>query len=305
MAGIEKWIEEHDGDLSDDIEDEHLWLPSTLPESDREEICRNDIARIEAKLRKGQCRDALDKLRKQLHTKSHFVKHRNLDLRGQQANTHVTSFLARFDSKINAAAAKYCVAWSALLELVGISELEREKEFQCLEAKDIVAPIDTMLGVRSTTGMRGRTRSERDTFRGFGQGYQTTLWIWLASGVWDDEVDGGLNDVLRVEWGKSHARAQRWNEEVYLLKEEMWQTRQFLAWRAKEWGSVATLSHQDAQIVAGAAAYANRQAAIQRVLLAHFTVLWGARVSANDTAGEDEITTYFAENEDDFDDDEG
>ncbi|KAG1907608.1 uncharacterized protein F5891DRAFT_1124516 [Suillus fuscotomentosus] len=298
MAGIEKWIEEHDGDLSDDIEDEHLWLPSTLPESDREEICRNNIARIEAELRKGQCRDALDKLRKQLHTKSHFIKHRNLDLRGQQANTRATSFLARFDSKINAAAAKYRVAWSALLELVGISELEREKEFQCLEVKDIVAPVDTMSGVRSTTGMRGRTRSEQDTFRGLGQGYQTTSWIWLASGVRDDEVDGGLNDVLRVEWGKSRVRAQRWNEEVYLLKEEMRRTQQFLTWCAKEWES-------DAQIVAGAAAYANRQVAIQHALLAHFTVLWGAGVSANDTAGEDEMTTYFAENEDDFDNDEG
>ncbi|KAG1740908.1 hypothetical protein EDB19DRAFT_1635066, partial [Suillus lakei] len=96
-----------------------------------------------------------------------------------------------------------------------------------------------------------------------------------------------------------------WNEEVHLLKEEMWRTRQFLAWRAKEWESVANLLHQDAQIVAGAAAYVNRQAAIQHALLAHFTVLWGAGVSANDTAGEDEITTYFTENEDDFDDDEG
>lgn len=108
--------------------------------------------------------------------------------------------------------------------------------------------------------------------------------------------------VLRVEWGKSRVRAQRWNEEVYLLKEEMRRTRQFLAWRAREWESVTDLSHQDAQIVAGAAAYANRQAAIQRALLAHFTVLWGAGVGANDTAGEDEITTYFAENEDVFDD---
>lgn len=194
MAGIERWIEEHDGDSSDDVEDECLWLPSTLPESVREVICRNDIARIEAELHKGQCRDALDKLRRQLHTKSHFVKHRNLDLRGQRANTRAASFLTRFDNKINAAAAKYRVAWSALLELVGICELEREREFQCLEAKDIVAPVDTVSGVRSTTGMRGRTRSERDASRGLGQGYQTTSWIWLASGVWDDEVDGGLND---------------------------------------------------------------------------------------------------------------
>lgn len=57
-----------------------------------------------------------------------------------------------------------------------------------------MAPVDTVSGVRSTTGMRGRTRSEQDASRGLGQGYQMTSWIWLASGVRDDEVDGGLND---------------------------------------------------------------------------------------------------------------
>ncbi|KAG2101391.1 uncharacterized protein F5147DRAFT_747022 [Suillus discolor] len=300
MVGIGSWIEQQDRDSSDDVEDESLWLPSTLPASDREAICTNDIAHIEAELRKGQCRDALDRLHRHLHTKSHFIKHRNLDLRGQRANTRATSFLARFDSKINAATVKYCVAWSALLELVGINELERE--FQCLQAKDIVAPVDTVSGVRSTTGMRGKTRSERDASRGLGQGYQMTSWIWLTSGVQDDM---GLNDVLHVEWAKSRARAQRWNEEVLLLKEEMWRTRQFLAWCAQQWRSVTELSHQDVQIVAGTAAYAQRQAAIQHALLARFTSLWGTGVSADDTAAEDEATRYIAEDEDFDDDDEG
>ncbi|KAG1844233.1 hypothetical protein F4604DRAFT_1937641 [Suillus subluteus] len=205
--------------------------------------------------------------------------------------------------KINAAAAKYRVTWSALLELVGISELGRE--FQCLEAKDIVAPIDTVLGVRSTTGIHGRTRSERDTSRGLGQGYQMTSWIWFASGIQDDETDAGLDDMLRVEWAKSRARAQWWNEEVLLLKEEMQRTQQFLAWHAQQWQSVTELSHQDAQIVAGALAYAHRQEAIQRALLARFTVLWGTGVDTNNTAGEDELIKYFAEDEENFDDDEG
>ncbi|KAG2101825.1 uncharacterized protein F5147DRAFT_746912 [Suillus discolor] len=275
MVGIGSWITQQDRDSSDDIEDESLWLPSTLPASDREAICTNDIAHIEAELRKGQCCDALDRLRRHLHTKSHFIKHRNLDLCGQRANTHATSFLARFDSKINAATVKYRVAWSALLELVGINELERE--FQCLQAKDIVAPVDTVSGARSTTGMRGKKRSERDASRGLGQGYQMTSWIWLTLGVQDDM---GLNDVLRVEWAKSRARAQWWNEEVLLLKEEMRRTRQFLAWHAQQWRSVTELSHQDAQIVAGAAAYAQRQATIQHALLARFTSLWGTGVSA-------------------------
>jgi hypothetical protein len=192
MVGVEGWIEEQDMDSSEEVEDESLWLPSTIPPSNRDLLCTNNIAHIEAELRKGQCRDSLDKLRRQLHTKSHFVKHRNLDLRGQQANTRANSFLAQLNSKINAAAEKYRVARSALLELVGTSELDWE--FQSLEAKDIVAPVDTVSGVRSTTGIRGRTRSERDALHGLGQGYQTTSWIWCASGVHDCEGDAGLND---------------------------------------------------------------------------------------------------------------
>ncbi|KAG1763903.1 hypothetical protein EV702DRAFT_1182676 [Suillus placidus] len=281
MVGVEGWIEEQDMNSSEEVEDESLWLPSTLPPSHRDLLCTNNIAHIEAELRKGQCHHSLDKLHRQLHTKSHFVKHRNLDLRRQQANTRANSFLARLNSKINAATEKYCVARSALLELVGISELDRE--FQSL-------------GVRCEEYYRNAQKDK---------GYQTTLWIWSASGVRNHESDPGLNDVLRVEWAKSHARAQWWNEEVLLLKEEMRRTRQFLAWRVEQWQSITDLSHKDMQIVAGAVAHAHRQAAVQHALLSHFTFLWTNGAAADITAVTDELAEYFAEDEVNFDDDEG
>jgi hypothetical protein len=114
-----------------------------------------------------------------------------------------------------------------------------------------------------------------------------------------------LTVVLRVEWAKSHARAQRWNEEVLLLKEEMWRTRQFLAWRAERWESITELSDKDTEIMAGAIAYAHRQAAVQRALLSRFTFLWTNGAGADITAATDELPEYFAEEEDNFDDDEG
>ncbi|KAG1843290.1 hypothetical protein DFJ58DRAFT_844399 [Suillus subalutaceus] len=140
-------------------------------------------------------------------------------------------------------------------------------------------------GASSTTGMRGRTRSKRDASHGLGQGYQMTSWIWFASGVQDDETDAGSERCLACadNW---------WNEEVLLLKEGMQQTRQFLAWHVQQWQSVTELSHQDAQIVAGAVAYAHRQAA-------------GTGVGADVPAAEDEVNEYFAEDEDNFDDEEG
>lgn len=110
-----------------------------------------------------------------------------------------------------------------------------------------------------------------------------------------------LTVVLRVEWAKSRARVQRWNEEVLLLKEEMRRTRQFLAWRADQWESITDLSHKDTEITAGAIAYAHRQAAVQCALLSRFTFLW----TNGAAAAMDELPEYFAEEEDNFDDDEG
>lgn len=111
--------------------------------------------------------------------------------------------------------------------------------------------------------------------------------------------------MLHVEWAKSHARAQRWSEEVLLLKEEMRRTQQFLAWRAEQWQSITDLSHKDTQIVAGAIAYAHRQAAVQHALLSHFTFLWTNGAAADITATTDELAEYFAGDEVNFDDDEG
>ncbi|KAG1795019.1 uncharacterized protein HD556DRAFT_1442348 [Suillus plorans] len=56
--------------------------------------------------------------------------------------------------------------------------------------------------------------------KGESEGRRQLLWIWMVEGVGDDE-DEVVQDCLRIEWCKAHARMMRWKEEIELLREEM------------------------------------------------------------------------------------
>jgi len=66
---------------------------------------------------------------------------------------------------------------------------------------------------------------------GTGETRQTLSWIW-TSGTMVDNPDNSNDDILRVEWVKSRARAARAHEEVLLLREEMRRVLEFLQWKA-------------------------------------------------------------------------
>lgn len=80
---------------------------------------------------------------------------------------------------------------------------------------------------------------------------------------------------MRVEWAKTHARANRWEEEVLLVREEMRQVIIFLDWKATWWHSQGSRrSDVRDDIKAGLAAYAARQAHIMQNLTETFAALW-------------------------------
>ncbi|KAG1902395.1 uncharacterized protein F5891DRAFT_1127683 [Suillus fuscotomentosus] len=268
MLGINEWVEQHSVDQSPHPEDVELWLPSALNAQSRSSMCRYDIEIIESELRKGQCRDALDKMRNLLRTKTHFVKRRNLDIRGQRANTRACALIDCIDDK-------YTKSRKALLTLIG--EGDWVTELQLLLPRHIVGPHDPLEEEPSSRTIR----REQDMQNGLGEGFHVTLWIWTTRGVLGDNSDALLNDAVRVEWAKARARSLRWSEEVLLLKEEMRQVRQYLDWRAQWWEARAELDHHDKGIVEGARAYAYRQSAIQRALLSRFTALWEAQSAFN------------------------
>jgi hypothetical protein len=85
-----------------------------------------------------------------------------------------------------------------------------------------------------------------------------------------------INQALRVEWCRLSARADRWDEEVSLLKEEMKRTISFLQWKAREWDARAGLRQYSVAVdfQKGLAAYAAKQAAVFHELASSFATLW-------------------------------
>ena len=87
-----------------------------------------------------------------------------------------------------------------------------------------------------------------------------------------------MNTDLRIEFCKSKARADRWHEEVELLREEMDRTRRFFETRSSEWSALA-YSHPhdspgDNAEAEGRRAYALGQAAQFQSMHECCTSLW-------------------------------
>ena len=80
---------------------------------------------------------------------------------------------------------------------------------------------------------------------------------------------------MRVEWAKTHARANRWQEEVLLVQEEMRRVIAFLDSKATWWrlqGHRHSDLHDD--INTGLAAYAAHQSHLMQHLAETFATLW-------------------------------
>ncbi|KAJ7715478.1 hypothetical protein B0H16DRAFT_1245438, partial [Mycena metata] len=101
-------------------------------------------------------------------------------------------------------------------------------------------------------------------------------WIWRSPGV-EEADEGGMSEVLRIEWAKTRARFLRHREQLDLLEEEMRRILQFLRWRADWWDERAGRRPQapeDDKRREGNTAYARRQAGILRKRADQFEKTW-------------------------------
>ncbi|KAG2108890.1 uncharacterized protein F5147DRAFT_745615 [Suillus discolor] len=175
----------------------------------------------------------------------HLIKHRNRDAHGQRANTRAASVISRLDDKIKMIAEKYHTTWPDAWE----------NELRPLDAHDVWGPSEDVGSIENPSdivGADGRKRTRKQSaaaIRRLGQGFMRVSWIWTSVGVLEDNDDINLNDALCVEWVKARARALRWNEEVLLLKEEMWRTRAYLEWKARWWDIRAEFAASTSQLI--------------------------------------------------------
>lgn len=79
---------------------------------------------------------------------------------------------------------------------------------------------------------------------------------------------------VRIEWLKARARAQRWEEELRLLREEMRRVLATFTWTASWWDSKVPYSVRDPAVTEGLRAYAIEHADMYRELRVQFDSQW-------------------------------
>ena len=102
-------------------EQEPLMLPSSINEHTCQALGLQALVDIELTLRKGQAYDALNKLRTSIRVWNYNFEFKKNEVRGQKQNTRAQRFLNTLREDIKSAAATYCRARAALLQL-GMAE---------------------------------------------------------------------------------------------------------------------------------------------------------------------------------------
>jgi len=320
---------------TDNPEATTIWLPSQIPCEKRVSVCQKELDVIEEKLRSAQCQDALEGVRHILKIKTRMIAFKNRNIRGQREGTRSRAVIDRVHERARNMAQKYRAARAAKMKLVGPGLWE--EVFRVLEDGDVQGYQDAQR-LRPRLGQRGvqeddaatgsgnqdqmdvdedsditlmpQERSRKD---GTGETRRTLSWIWLAprtTGANDDEQD----DLLRVEWAKSQARALRASEEVMRLKEEMRRVLESLKWKAEWWKQRPQRQDsigkglQEAQN-----SYAQTQSTIQSALANQFENLWRTPLEDEDRDSDNEVQASTAStvevtierDDDDEDEDDG
>ena len=263
MPGIEPLLDAIDPILlADHPENVDLWLPSALSPASQSTDCIDGLPRIEFRLRYAQAMGALHEIRLcrrliralNAKTQAHITN-------SQKTSTRTRSVFDKANSRQAKAAATYRVSRKA------IESLAPSEEF---------GPWKTTLLELKPTDIRGpgREPSEVSVSR-FVQS-----WIWVTAvktSICTEDPD--LNTALRVEWCKGQERAKRYEEEVELVVEEMRRTLVMTEFNAQKWDKRATTPLRNtpglgSAAIAGAIAYAYKQADVQRKLVRVFLNDW-------------------------------
>lgn len=137
----------------------------------------------EAKLRRGQCADALMALRAALHVQAHLIYWRNINSVGQRGATRSATLLLRVKERIDRAATKYREAWAALRALKGEAFAP---EFCKLEAADVNGRTEVENDIASMKKLREAESSRASRNEPTQAGVNAKIsWIWKVAGGTD------------------------------------------------------------------------------------------------------------------------
>ncbi|KAJ7165383.1 hypothetical protein C8R46DRAFT_1220512 [Mycena filopes] len=253
-----------------------LWMPHELDEASRATGCARGVANIESKLRSSQCLNALVHLRSRLHSKQFFLGFRysaSSFMQGQHQATKANTLQAQIGDRVNDSAEKYRKGYNALLKLQG----DIDPQFRPLNETDIRLDGDdgeSDAAAKKKLAMIGSGRGARSPRNAPGTTRRVMSWIWTAQGG-AREGEEALHASVRVEWCRARARKVRWEEEVWLVREEMRRVIRYLDWQGAFWRERLE-ARPDAErgVQAGVRAYALKQAALCARLAAFFQGEW-------------------------------
>ena len=150
-------------------QDVNLWMPSTIC---HQIPCDTNLKEIEWKLRFGQAHDVLNELRQGLHSRSYMLHFKNRFYWGQGTTTRCRNSLNTINSKIDASAAKYHAAHTALLKLaLLLGKVGWKNALRPLQDEDICSMAEGISDLSS-------------------KGRRWVSWIWLVCGYSESSKDG-------------------------------------------------------------------------------------------------------------------
>ncbi|KAF8994209.1 hypothetical protein BDZ89DRAFT_1150195 [Hymenopellis radicata] len=203
------------------VEDTQIYMPSafgSLTDEEWAEICGASLFEKEAALRRGQCGDALDRLRSRLMAKRHFLNFRNANLVGQNKTTRAAKLIEALGKSIKESATKYRYCRNALRAIVGDGACGIFKELleEDVDLPDLKEPDDDAVKELGRLGGRGgrvtgttkkktkKERAEEKRRNKPGETRSIMSWIWTAGGI-DPDDDEYLVQCVQIEWSKALA----------------------------------------------------------------------------------------------------
>jgi hypothetical protein len=241
-------------------------LPSNIGEVRCRELGLTNLMKEEIALREGQANDALHAIRVHLGDKAVLFRNTVRSAKSQASSTRAWTQVRSVEMAVNLNASIYSKCRSQLAKLPDHDLL---KKYLPLKKEDLKA---------SSAVADPNARGQRDT---------TLPWFWsldvqgdTSGNDWMTECKCLLHPVIsgrpvshvliivyRVNWLRTKALRDRWNEELILVKHEMQWSINFFNHRAKQW-----LSHMHNATSAGLTGhtcYAARQSHIYHQLAAH------------------------------------
>ncbi|KAJ6549339.1 hypothetical protein B0H10DRAFT_2380877, partial [Mycena sp. CBHHK59/15] len=244
-----------DSEMDRNAEAVRLFLPSDISDkTKRENACAMGLPKVEADLRIGEAREALESLRRGLRARTMTNRFRLRHCTGQRMLTRGQGVLRQINLRIHRAKVRYRYARNALIRLKDHGPWE--KELQVLEDRGGVAALGAVAA---------------------GESKRTLSWIWYTA-TKDDPTEKELVEALCVEWCKAYARMRRWHEDVVLVEEEMHRTIEYGYWSAVEWVRRIPQRAEDvsAELLEGLTAYGREQEARELKTCEELTEKWAA-----------------------------